>query len=355
MIVEINKKNVINTALGLGLGLFVYRIRSILSPFIFGFFVAYCVKNIVTKLEKKIPRELAAILIILVICFIFAAFLLFLIPLIYQQVMETIKQCLGFVERFNVEQFYNDFSYLFKILHIETAEELQTYINNFSRALVKQTGSLTNFIINSSTQAANFMFKIFLFPIITYYFIVDWKKIMKYIFKAIPNMYKNNALDLMSKINITMHHYIVGQILVTLIISTIYSILLLAIDFDFAVLIGVLAGFLTLLPYIGSIGGFMIASMLVFLKYGVDISRLISVSCVFGLGQFLEGNFITPNIIGNRIQVHPLWIIFSMLAGGRLYGFWGIIISVPIVAIVGVVVRYNRQFKIKQLKKKKTL
>jgi predicted PurR-regulated permease PerM len=342
-----------NVALGLGAGFFIYKIRSVLSPFIFGFFVAYCVKNVVARLEKKIPRQLAAILIILIICFIFGAFLLFLIPLIYQQVMETIRQCLGFVERFNVEEFYSDFSYVFKILHIETAEELQRYINNFSRTLVAHTGSLTNFIINSSTQAANLMFKIFLFPIVTYYFIVDWKKIMKYIFKAIPNTYKNNAVDLMNKINITMHHYIVGQIMVTLIISTIYSILLLAIDFDFAILIGVLAGFLTLLPYIGSVGGFVIASMLVFLKYGIDISRLVSVSFVFGLGQFLEGNFITPNIMGNRIQAHPLWIIFSMLAGGCLYGFWGILISVPIVAIVGVIVRYNRQFKIKQLKKKK--
>jgi predicted PurR-regulated permease PerM len=217
---------------------------------------------------------------------------------------------------------------------------------------MKRTTHITDIILSSSTQTFNALLKIFLVPIITYYFIVDWNKIVKSIFDLIPSSHRRNVVNLVKKIDVVMGHYIVGQMLVTLIISSIYTTLLLLIKFDFAIMLGITAGFLTLLPYVGSVGGFVIAFFLIFFKHGFAFSKIISVFCVFGIGQFLEGNFVTPNIIGKRIEVHPLWVIFSVLAGGSLYGFWGMLLSLPIAAIIGVIVRHVPKYKIKQLNRK---
>jgi predicted PurR-regulated permease PerM len=239
------------------------------------------------------------------------------------------------------------------MLRIETAEELQTIINEALMALMKRTTHITDIILSSSTQTFNALLKIFLIPIITYYFIVDWNKIIRSTFKLVPSGHRENAVSLAKKIDVVMGHYIVGQMLVTLIISSIYTALLLLIRFDFAIMLGITAGFLTLLPYVGSVGGFVMAFFLIFFKHGFAFSKIISVFCVFGIGQFLEGNFVTPNIIGKRIEVHPLWVIFSVLAGGSLYGFWGMLLSLPMAAIVGVIVRYVPKNRIKQLNRKR--
>jgi predicted PurR-regulated permease PerM len=324
-------------------------------PFMVGFFIAYCVKDLVARFEKKFSRRLVAIVIIMLFFIVIAASLLFLIPVIYQQISEVIRQFLSFVENFDAGDFYDKFDYVFKMLRIETAEELQEYINDILKGLMRRAGGVTNIILSSSTQTFNLLLKIFLIPIITYYFIVDWNKIVKCIFRLVPNDYRSGAINLMEKINIMMHHYIVGQILVTLIISSIYTILLLIIRFDFAIILGITAGFLTLLPYVGSMAGFVMAFFLILFKYGFIFSKIISVFCVFGIGQFLEGNFITPNIIGKRIEVHPLWVIFSVLAGGALYGFWGMVLSLPITAIIGVTMRYIAEHRIKQRFKREKL
>jgi predicted PurR-regulated permease PerM len=344
----ITRKNLFYTLIGIGLLYFTYMIRSILSPFAIGFFVAYCVKDFVAKYEKKFSRRLMAISIIMVFFVTIFLLLLFLVPMIYQQLSDMAKQFLYFTENFNVWEFYHKFEYIFRIMHIETAEELQSHLSSIIVTLVKRVSNITNIILSSSTQTFNLMLKIFLIPIITYYFIVDWKKIIKSTFNLIPDGYKNNTLTLLEKINTMIHHYIVGQLLVTLILSSIYTILLLIIRFDFAIMLGITAGCLTLLPYVGSVAGFVMALFLVLFKHGFVVSKIISVFCAFSIGQFLEGNFITPNIIGKRIELHQLWVIFSVLVGGTLYGFWGMLLSLPIAAIIGIVIRYSTRHKIKQ-------
>ncbi|MDR2760714.1 MAG: AI-2E family transporter [Rickettsiales bacterium] len=339
------KKNIFSIALALAMAYFFFKIRSALSPFIFGFLIAYSCKRLVSKFEKKFSRGVIAIFLISVFFLAIFFLLVFLIPIAYQQALEIVRQCATFVEEFNVYYFYDDFSYIFKKFNINNAEELKSYINGLYLALVSYAGNLTNSILNSSIYLINAAFKVFLTPIITYYFIVDWNGIVRYFFRLIPTEYRRNVINLTKKIDVIMCRYIAGQLLVTAIISAIYTVLLKIIGFDYAVMLGMTAGFLTLLPYVGSIGGFALAFLLIFFKHGFDASRIISVSCVFSLGQFLEGNFITPNILGKKIKVHPLWIIFSLLAGGCLYGFWGMIFSLPFAAIVGVILRYNRDHK----------
>jgi predicted PurR-regulated permease PerM len=352
----LNRKNLLLVTLGAGLIYFIYIVRAVLMPFMVGFFIAYCVKNVVAKFEERFSRKLIAIVILMLFFAIIIASLLFLVPVIYQQVTDIVRQFINFAETFDVVDFYNRFAHVFKVLRVETADELQIYMKNVLISLMKRSSDITNLILNSSTQTFSLLFKIFLIPIITYYFIADWNKVMKSIFRLVPDDYKTNVVNLVGKINIMMHHYIVGQILVTLIISSIYTILLLIIKFDFAIMLGITAGCLTLLPYVGSVAGFVMAFFLILFKYGFVLSRIISVFCVFGIGQFLEGNFITPNIIGRRIEVHPLWVIFSVLAGGALYGFWGMLLSLPTTAIIGIIIRYAVENRVKQkrLKRKGT-
>ena len=136
-----------------------------------------------------------------------------------------------------------------------------------------------------------------------------------------------------------LHHYIVGQLNVCLILGTFYSILLFLTGFNYSFIVGIMAGFLTLLPYVGAFIGGALALTLAYFQFGLVIGKLFTIFFIFCLGQFLEGNFVTPNLIGNKIKVHPLWLIFAILSGGTLYGFWGIVISMPLSAVIGVLVR----------------
>lgn len=181
---------------------------------------------------------------------------------------------------------------------------------------------------------------IILSPIVGFYFLRDWKIIMQNINKLFPKEHRENIITVIARIDNILHQYIIGQINVSAIIAIIYSTLLIIIKFKYAFIVGIIAGFLTLLPYIGAFGGCIIALFLGFFQFGTNYIKLLEIVVVFVLGQFLEGNFVTPNLIGNKIQVHPLWIMFAMFSGGSLYGFWGIVISMPVAAIIGVLIRF---------------
>ena len=320
---------------------FLYLVRGILLPFILGFLIAYLFKNIVKKYQSKIKRSYLSLIFVSTFSFICILIILFIFPMIFSQLSALIKDLLKQIDNFDINKFYSKTKEIMVLLNIENTTELKQYFTELTNFLLKTAGSLTNSLVNSSFQIVNVIFMIFISPIVAFYVLKDWENIFNFLKKeVVPREFRAQFRILSSRIDDVLHHYIVGQLNVCLILGTFYSVLLFLTGFNYSFIVGITAGFLTLLPYVGAFIGGALALTLAYFQFGLVIGKLFSIFFIFCLGQFLEGNFVTPNLIGNKIKVHPLWLIFAILSGGTLYGFWGIVISMPLSAVIGVLVRF---------------
>lgn len=320
---------------------FLYLVRGILLPFILGFLIAYLFKNIVKKYQSKIKRSYLSLIFVSTFSFICILIILFIFPMIFSQLSALIKDLLKQIDNFDINKFYSKTKEIMVLLNIENTTELKQYFTELTNFLLKTAGSLTNSLVNSSFQIVNVIFMIFISPIVAFYVLKDWENIFDFLKKeVVPREFRAQFRILSSRIDDVLHHYIVGQLNVCLILGTFYSVLLFLTGFNYSFIVGITAGFLTLLPYVGAFIGGALALTLAYFQFGLVIGKLFSIFFIFCLGQFLEGNFVTPNLIGNKIKVHPLWLIFAILSGGTLYGFWGIVISMPLSAVIGVLVRF---------------
>ena len=320
---------------------FLYLVRGILLPFILGFLIAYLFKNIVKKYQSKIKRSYLSLIFVSTFSFICILIILFIFPMIFSQLSALIKDLLKQIDNFDINRFYSKTKEIMVLLNIENTTELKQYFTELTNFLLKTAGSLTNSLVNSSFQIVNVIFMIFISPIVAFYVLKDWENIFDFLKKeVVPREFRAQFRILSSRIDDVLHHYIVGQLNVCLILGTFYSVLLFLTGFNYSFIVGITAGFLTLLPYVGAFIGGALALTLAYFQFGLVIGKLFSIFFIFCLCQFLEGNFVTPNLIGNKIKVHPLWLIFAILSGGTLYGFWGIVISMPLSAVIGVLVRF---------------
>ena len=320
---------------------FLYRVRSILLPFFLGLLIAYLFKDLVKKYENKFSRNILSLTAVIGFSLAFVLVLIFVLPLIFNQLAALLTDILKHVENFDVNSFYTKTKEIMDLLHINNIGELKEYFTHVTNFLLKITGNVANSLVNSSFQIANVLFMIFISPIIAFYLLKDWDKIFTFIKKQlVPREFRAQFSILSKRIDDVLHHYIVGQLNVCLILGTFYSVMLFFTGFNYSFIVGITAGFLTLLPYVGAFCGGAIGLVLAYFQFGFSISKLLIILFIFCLGQFLEGNFVTPNLIGNKIKVHPLWLIFAILSGGALYGFWGIVASMPIAAVLGVLVRF---------------
>lgn len=341
MYISIIKKYIFSICLLLFSLFFLYKVKSILLPFFLGFLMAYCFKDIVAKYNKKLSRHNLSLIVIIAVSFIFVLIAIFIFPMIFSQLIGLTKYILSYLENIDLNNFYNKFQEIMQLIGIEDVKELRGYFTSISSILLKAIGNITNSFISSSFQVVNIFFMIFISPIIAFYFLRDWNKIFDFLLiECIPLEFRKNVNIVVDRIDNVLHHYVVGQFSVSLILGTFYSVLLFCIGLNYSFAIGLIAGFLTLLPYVGAFCGGLIALIFGYLQFGYLPTKLFEILFVFGIGQFLEGNFITPNLIGNKIKVHPLWLIFGILAGGALYGFWGIVASMPLAGVMGVIVRF---------------
>jgi len=176
-------------------------------------------------------------------------------------------------------------------------------------------------------------------PVVAFYMLCDWHEFTRKIFDLVPKKHKKAIKDGMQEVDRIISGYLRGQFLVCVSLGTFYSCGLWLVNLHLGVLVGFLAGMISFIPYVGSISGFLMAMVLVVTQYGT-MPKIIEVVVVFGLGQFLEGNFLTPKLVGENIGLHPVWVMFALLAGGVLLGLLGMIIAVPLAACIGVFLRY---------------
>jgi predicted PurR-regulated permease PerM len=186
---------------------------------------------------------------------------------------------------------------------------------------------------------ANLLSLFFITPVVTFYLLRDWDRIVAKIDALLPRQHAGVIRAQSREIDTTLAGFARGQATVCLILATYYATALMIAGLPFGLVVGMAAGLLTFIPYLGAIGGFVIAFGIALVNFD-GWSGPIAVAAIFAAGQVVEGNVLTPKLVGDRVGLHPVWIIFALLAGGTLFGFLGLLLAVPVSAGIGVLVRF---------------
>lgn len=330
----------------------IFMVKSVLAPFICSLVVAYFLDPMVDRLGRKykLPRWASTSLILGAFLAIFSTLCALLIPLIYGQFAALVEALPGYFQIIATD-FYPKFAASLNKAGIKIEPNLTRLIGNEQIAthFVSLSQNLFNNAITSSITLINILSLIFITPILIFYLLKDWdiliKKISDYLPRTISSSVKKIAID----IDKTLSGYIRGQLNVCLILAIIYSSMLSMTGLNFGFLIGFLTGFFSFIPFIGMLCGIIAATIVGLLQWGVDATHIMAITLVFIFGQIVESNFLTPKLIGSKIGLHPVWLIFGLFVFGTLFGFVGVIVAVPLTAICGVVIKhfaleYKRRF-----------
>ena len=312
----------------------------VIVPFALAFIVAYIVSPLNNWLGNYLNKTVASLLSIL--CFIISiSFVLVLIsPVIIKQLQNFISMIPLYSSK--IEILLNQFNsnYLLK-------EKLESgYYINFLKPFSKNLISAGNEIINNGILFFNSLLNIVLVLVISFYMTLELQKVKSFLFLVAKKANFYDFPKLMEEIDVVLSRFIRGQGLVCLILSVFYSITLYLIDINFGILLGLFAGLISFIPYVGAFLGGGLALILGFSQFGFS-NELLFLLVIFISGQLIESYYLTPKFVGNAIKLNAMWIIFSLLTGAHLAGFIGILISLPVAAIVGVLVRhyFNKIFE----------
>ena len=200
-------------------------------------------------------------------------------------------------------------------------------------------GRLLKGLINNGFALINLISLLLVTPVVAFYMLRDWDKFVEKVDALLPRKSKKTIREQFRQIDRALSGFIRGQFSVCVILGTYYSIGLKLVGLELGILVGFLAGLISFIPYVGSISGFVVSVVLALAQFN-DYTKVLEVIAVFVIGQFVEGNFLTPKLVGDNVGLHPVWVMFALLAGGVLLGFLGLMIAVPVAAIIGVLTRY---------------
>ena len=319
--------------------LFIYTLRSVLLPFVVGIIIGYLLDPLATRLEKlKINRTIATCLVLLLVTIILVPAIIALAGMIDEQLALFINAVPRYMESLSqkIEPVISNLQDNFPNLN---REKIREYLQgNMSNGL-KLIGTLLRKVISGSYAIFNIISLILITPIVTFYMLRDWNNFIKKVNSLLPKNYKQEISTQAKEIDKIISSFIRGQLSVCILLGTFYGVGLSFIGLDLGMLIGFIAGIISFIPYVGSIVGFITAITIAFAQFG-DWITITQVIGVFAIGQFLEGNFLTPKLVGDSIGLHPVWVMFALLAGGSLLGFLGLMIAVPLAAVIGVLTRF---------------
>lgn len=319
-------------------GLFLYALRSILLPFAVGILAAYFLDPLVNKLTKrKLSRNSASLLVLGCLLVIFIPLLIFLGGVIVSQIADMSVKIPNYVNAFvhRILPVLQDLQEKFVFFSSTNTEE---FLQKHTTDTFRIVGKILNGLINESFAFINIMSLLLISPVVAFYMLSDWPKITSGFMKLIPVKHQKSLSDVFEQINKIISGYLRGQFVVCLFLGAFYSCGLVLIGLDLGLMVGFMAGLISFIPYVGSISGFLTAIILALVQYGAGI-ELAEVVAIFAVGQFIEGNFLTPKLVGENIGLHPVWVMFALLSGGVLLGFLGMLVAVPVAAIIGVLLK----------------
>jgi predicted PurR-regulated permease PerM len=314
-------------------------VQSILLPFATGFVIAYVLAPIVAHLDRRgVPRSLGSLLVLILFLVGFAGILVVLVPLIQGQIVELITRVPSLVRALQ-DQLGKLILLLQEHLPAEDVTKLRDMVGSKLGEAVTWIAGLVQGMITSSFAILNIVSLVVVTPIVTFFLLRDWDAMVAQVDSYLPRQSLETVRGQARIVSDTLVGFIHGQALVCLILAVYYGIALTAAGLQSGLALGLLIGVLAIIPILGSATGFTLALGLAALQYGSWTAILVVIG-IFAFGQLVEGNLLTPKLVGDRIHLHPVWVIFALFAGGTLYGFVGVLLAVPAAAVIGVLIRF---------------
>ncbi|MEX0963510.1 MAG: AI-2E family transporter [Pseudohongiellaceae bacterium] len=321
-------------------GLFIWLFRGVLTPFVLGMTIAYLLNPVVIWLEKlKLSRTLAVLALLTLFFLTITVLLLLLIPPLYRELMQLAEQAPAYLQALieRLQPYLN-------LAQQEIAEQnldqniLATLQNNVSNAFNFGSGVMSG-LLTGGQAIIGFLSLLILTPLVAFYMMREWKALTGTIDELIPRHNYDEIKNLLNQIDGKISGFVRGQLLVALLLGILYAVALSIAGLDFGILIGLTAGFLSIIPLFGSAVG-LVVSIAVAWFQATEITYVLTIAAIFIVGQLLEGNVITPKLLGGSVGMHPLWILFSIMAGALLFGILGMMIAVPVAAALGVLLSF---------------
>ncbi len=318
--------------------LLTWALSGILMPFVLSFILAYILNPVVMKLTKKgWSRTVASVLVITgLIIAILMAFLI-VMPVLESQVVAFVQKIPTYAGAL-----WNKLQPLFDAVKNYVSPEqianVKETMSNQSISFFNRIGGLLLDVFSQGMVLFNIVTFMIITPVITFYLLNDWPTIVDKVNGLIPRKKLPVFQEKMTEIDMTLSAFVRGQSMVCLFLALFYGIGLTITGLDLGFVVGFVSGILSFIPYVGSLSGFFISLLLAFTQ-SAGWAVFIGILFVFGVGQFIEGYVLTPKLVGDKVGLHPAWVIFALFAGGYLFGFMGILLAVPVTAVLGVLVR----------------
>ena len=326
-------------------GWLLYLLAPVLTPFVAAALLAYIGDPFADRLQQwKLPRTLAVVAVFILTFLSIGLLLLLVLPLIRTQVVALFDALPDIVRQFEEVWLPNIAGYL----DIDPGEDIG--IGAFLSRYSDMAGSWGTKVLMSVTKSggalAAAVFSLFLVPILTFYMLRDWDSIMAHLSALLPEQQRDTIVGLARESEDVLGGFLRGQLLVMVALAVIYSVCLGLVGLKFAVAIGVVSGLVSFVPYLGYNFGIALAGLTVALE-PEPLWQLVGVVATFSIAQVIEGSVLTPKLVGDRIGLHPVLIIFAVAAGGQLFGFFGVLLALPAAAVLSVLVRfaYDRYLK----------
>ncbi len=328
----------------------LWFLGDVILPFVLGGAIAYCLDPIADRLERAgLSRAASVATSTLVTALVFILLILLVIPTLIQQGAMLINTAPELFDRLRTG-LLDRFPDL-----MDSESTISQQLSAIGQTIQAKGGELINGILNSALGLINIIVLMIIVPVVAFYMLLDWDNMTAKIDSMLPRDHVETVRMLARDIDATLASFIRGQGTVCLILGTYYAVALMLAGLSFGLIVGFIAGLITFIPYVGAlVGGILAIGLALFqfwgsievvdgdvVTYSTNWIRIGIVAGIFALGQFMEGNILTPKLVGGSVGLHPVWLLFALSVFGSLFGFVGMLVAVPIAAMIGVLTRWG--------------
>jgi predicted PurR-regulated permease PerM len=321
--------------------LLLFILRGILLPFVAGFALAYLLDPLADRLQRiGIGRLGASLLILVLFVLVFIVTLVILVPFAAQQIGAFVERLPSYVAR--LQQLGTEqLGPLIRRLGVENAlPEMQTSVGNLISQGVAWLGAFLQSLWSGGQALIGIFSLLVVTPVVAFYMLVDWDRMVRTVDSWMPTRHRETIRSIARDIDHAIAGFVRGQAMVCLILGTFYAVGLSIVGLNFGALIGMISGLLSFIPYVGSLTGLILSLGVAIVQFWPDWTMIVATLGIFIFGQFVEGNILSPKLVGDSIGLHPVWLMFALLAFGALFGFVGLLLAVPLAAAMGVIARF---------------
>ncbi|MFZ1815744.1 MAG: AI-2E family transporter [Rhizobiaceae bacterium] len=324
-----------------GLSFFLWLFSGILLPFVAGMALAYFLDPVADLFERLgLSRLMATVFILFTFVIIFVVALMVLVPVLGNQIAGFLERMPELVTRLQSLVASTESEWVRKLIG-DNGKTLQDSVNELLKQGAGWVTTLLRQLWNSGKAIVSLASLLVVTPVVAFYLLYDWDRMVAKVDSWLPRDHRDTIHEIFADIDKAVAGFVRGQGTLCMILGLFYAIALTFAGLNFGLLIGLFAGLISFIPYVGSLTGLILSVGVALVQFWPDWVQVAIIVGIFALGQFLEGNILQPKLVGESVGLHPVWLMFALFAFGALFGFTGMLIAVPAAAAVGVVVRFG--------------